>query len=203
MKPEWRKDPNAKDIQPLQLPHFEVAGIQRDHVARAMAMQLITRRVLVASLIILAIPITYFLLNSVDRHRSSFGQFQQAEEPTVRHRIDLRLVDFQQSEAIEGFIFTTKAPANHFFYIAEVRLTNQGQEDFKLTPFAFALESGGGETFSVDSRTRTLSNDLSAQTLSPEETITGRILFSVPRSRDPRMLILRSMSGQVARVRTP
>lgn len=203
MKPEWRKDPNARDIQPLQLPQFEVAGIQRDHVVRARALQWISRRALIVGLCLLALPISLLLFNSIDRHRGSFGQFQQPEAQAVRHRIDLRLIEFEQKEKIEGFLFDTKAPTDHYFYVVEIRITNKGTEDFALTPYAFALETGGGETFNVDSRTRTISNDLGSSTLSEEETVEGKLLFSVPQNRNPSLLVLRSMNGVVARVRTP
>jgi hypothetical protein len=203
MKPEWRKDPNARDIQPLQLPQFEVAGMQRDHIAYAKALQWLTRRALAWGLIIVTVPLAFFLFNSIERYRGTFGQFQQVETTPTRQNIDMRLISFERKEEIEGFLFTTKAPADHFFYVVKVRVTNRSSEKFSLTPFAFAIESGGGERFNVDSRTRTLSNDLGSSSLSKDETVEGRLLFSVPRSRVPRTLILRSMNGQVARVRTP
>ena len=194
MRPEWRQDPTNKNVQPAQLPEFEISGAQTDSEHYDRAMKLIMSRATIAGLVI-ALIILVFNIPSLKMSRSGFAVLKSSGPSPFENRLRLQAHSVRREESVRGFIFNTKAQAGFTFVVADVTIHNQSDQKYQVNIYTIKLVTDDDQYYSTDLQTRTFKGGFSNRKIHPGERARGFLVFRVPRSSSFKSLEIRGSSG--------
>ena len=198
--PEWQQDSSNKNLQPFQIPQFEVAGNQTDHENYQRAMKLVVGRATVA-IVLLACCSIFFFLDDIAETHSNFAQFDTSTPESHRNALRLNVHSIERKKSIEGLLFDSSPQPGFSFIVVEVSVSNLHKtQPYTLSIYAIKIVTSDGITYSTDLHTRSFKGRLPNGVIKPGAAKRGFLVFRIPSNKALERIEVRGGQGELATV---